>query len=71
MLCGDLNGKEIQKRRDRCIPMAADSFCCTAETDKAVQIVFILHCQFFYTPIKNNNIICVKICINFLLVFNV
>ena len=30
-LCGDLNSKEIQKRRDTCIHMA-DSFCCTEET---------------------------------------
>ena len=28
MLCGDLNGKEIQKRGDICI-LIADSLCCT------------------------------------------
>ena len=32
MLCGDLNGKEIQKRGDICIHMA-DSLCCTADTN--------------------------------------
>ena len=31
-LCGDLNGKEIQKREDICIRIA-DSLCCTAETN--------------------------------------
>ena len=34
-LCGDLAGKEIQKRGDMCVHMA-DSFCCTPETDTAV-----------------------------------
>ena len=32
MQCGDLNGKEIQKRGDICICIA-DSFCCTVETN--------------------------------------
>ena len=32
-LCGDLNGKEIQKTGDICIG-TADSFCYTMETDK-------------------------------------
>ena len=32
VLCGDLNGKEIQKRGDICIRIA-DSLCCTAETN--------------------------------------
>ena len=32
MLCGDLNGKEIQKRGDMCIH-TADSFHCTVETN--------------------------------------
>ena len=32
MLCGDLNGKEIQKRGDIGIYIA-DSLCCTAETN--------------------------------------
>ena len=32
MLCGDLNGKEIQKRGDICIRIA-DSLCCTVETN--------------------------------------
>ena len=31
MLCGDLDGKEIQKRGDVCVH-TADSLCCTAET---------------------------------------
>ena len=30
MLCGDLNGKEVQKRGDICIHIA-DSHCYTAE----------------------------------------
>jgi len=30
MLCGDLNGRAIQKRGDMCI---ADSLCCTAENN--------------------------------------
>ena len=32
MLCGDPNGKEIQKRGDICICIA-DSLCCTVETN--------------------------------------
>ena len=32
VLCGDLNGKEIQKRGDMCIHIA-DSFHCTVETN--------------------------------------
>ena len=32
VLCGDLNGKEIQKRGDICICIA-DSLCCTVETN--------------------------------------
>ena len=35
VLCGDLNGKEVQKGGDRCICMAG-SFCCTAETNTAL-----------------------------------
>ena len=35
-LCGDLNGKGIQKRGDICICMA-DSPCCTTETDTIFQ----------------------------------
>ena len=31
MLCGDLNGKEVQKRGDICICMA-NSLCCTVES---------------------------------------
>ena len=33
VLCGDLNGKEIQKGGDVCI-YGADSLCCAAETNK-------------------------------------
>ena len=33
VLCGDLNGKEIQKGGDVCI-YGADSLCCAAETSK-------------------------------------
>ena len=32
VLCGDLDGKEIQRRRDICIHIA-DSLCCTVETN--------------------------------------
>ena len=32
MHCGDLNGKEVQKRGDICICMT-DSFCYTVETN--------------------------------------
>ena len=32
VLCGDLNGKEIQKRGDTYLNIA-DSLCCTAETN--------------------------------------
>ena len=32
VLCGDLNGKEIQKREDICICIA-DSLCSTVETN--------------------------------------
>ena len=36
MHCGDLNGKEIQKRGDTGINICmADSFCCTVETNTA------------------------------------
>ena len=43
MLCGDLNGKEIQKRRDICIHIT-NSFCYTAETN--------IRLKSNYTPIK-------------------
>ena len=43
MLCGDQNGKEIQKRGDICICIA-DSLCCTVETNTILQSN--------YTPIK-------------------
>ena len=36
VLCGDLNGKEIQKRGDMSVDIA-DSLCCTAETDMTLQ----------------------------------
>ena len=32
MLCGDLNGKEIQKRGAICVHIA-DSLCCTVEAN--------------------------------------
>ena len=54
MLCGDLNGKEIQGGGDICI-CVADSLCCTAETNTAVKSN--------YTPIKIEKI---KYCILFL-----
>ena len=34
-LCGDLNGKEIQKRKDICT-CVGDPLCCTAETNTAL-----------------------------------
>ena len=43
MLCGDLNGKEIQKRGDICICIA-DSLCCTTETNSTLWSN--------YTPVK-------------------
>ena len=43
VLCGDLNGKEIQKRGDIC-RYIADSLCCTIETSTTLQSN--------YTPIK-------------------
>ena len=43
MLCGNLNGKEVQKRGDICICIA-DSLCCTVETNTTLQSN--------YTPIK-------------------
>ena len=43
MFCGDLNGKEIQKRGDMCIHIA-DSLRRTAETNTTLQSN--------YTPIK-------------------
>ena len=36
MLCGDLNGKEIQKRMDICT-QAVDSLCCTSEVNTTLQ----------------------------------
>ena len=44
MLCGDLNGKEIQNRGDICVCIA-ESLCCTVETNTTLQSN--------YTPIKN------------------
>ena len=35
-LCGDLNGKEIQKTGGICIG-TADSLCCTVETDRTLK----------------------------------
>ena len=46
MLCGDSNGKEIQKRRDICIHTMADSLHCTVETNTTLWRN--------YTPIKIN-----------------
>ena len=39
MLCGDLNGKEIQKRGDICI-LIADSLCYKAETNTIVKQLY-------------------------------
>ena len=36
MLCGDLNGKEIQKRGDICVHIA-DSLCSTVETNNITE----------------------------------
>ena len=38
MLCGELNGKEIQKRGDICIHVP-DSFCCTVETNTHCEVI--------------------------------
>ena len=35
MLCGDLNGEEVQKGEDICI-YTDDSFCCPQETNAAL-----------------------------------
>ena len=45
VLCGDLNGKEIQKSGDLCLH-AAGSLCCTTETNTTL--------EGNYTPIKIN-----------------
>ena len=45
MICGDLNGKEIQKSGDICIHIA-DLFCCTVETNTSLESS--------YNPIKIN-----------------
>ena len=39
MLCGDLNGKEIQNSGAICIYMA-DSLCCTVENDNIVKQLY-------------------------------
>ena len=45
MLCGDINGKETQKRKGICICIhAADSLCWTAENNNTVKQ---LHSNFF------------------------
>ena len=40
-LCGDLHGKEIQKRGDICTVMA-DSFCCAVETNTTLESNYTL-----------------------------
>ena len=39
MFCGDLNGKEIQKRGEMCLQMA-DSLRCTIETNNTAQQLY-------------------------------
>ena len=41
MICGDLNGKEIEKRMDICIHIT-NSFCSTAEANNIVKINFTI-----------------------------
>ena len=41
MLCGDLNGKEIQRRGD-IRTCTADSLCCTAETNTTMESDYTL-----------------------------
>ena len=41
MICGDLNGKEIEKKMDICIHIT-NSFCSTAEANNIVKINFII-----------------------------
>ena len=45
MLCGDLNGKEIPKKGDICIPIA-DSLCCTPEAQ---------HCKLTISQFKKKD----------------
>ena len=54
MLCGDLNGKEIQKRGDICIHIA-DSLCCTAETNTTLHSNYIPIRFFFKCCIKKES----------------
>ena len=54
MVCSDLNKKEMRKRGDICI-CAADSLCCTAETNTILWSNYVLvqslsHVRLFATP---------------------
>ena len=54
MLCGDLNGKEFQKRGDMCT-CTADSLCCTVESSTTLQsnyseVKSLSHVWLFATP---------------------
>ena len=45
MLCGGLNGKEIQKREDICTHIA-DSLCCAGESNNTVRRLYSIKALF-------------------------
>ena len=49
-LCGDLNGKKVQKRGDKCIHMA-DSLGCTAETNTTLLYIYDLVAKLYLTTV--------------------
>ena len=51
--CGDLNGKEIQKRGDICIHIAA-SLCCTAEAKHSI-VKQLYYCKVISLQLKEIN----------------
>ena len=61
MLCGDLNAKEIQGRRDICIHVS-DSPCCTAEVNNTVKqlhskiYIYFFHFASFALSFKDDSI---------------
>ena len=50
VVCGDLNGKEIQKRGDICIYIAA-SLCCTAEAKHSI-VKQLYYCKVISLQLK-------------------
>ena len=63
MHCGDLIGKQIQSRENRCLPLA-DSFSCTLETNKEakhgpeewIKKMWYIYMMEYYLAIKRNEI---------------